>query len=175
MKKLLLLAMLTLGVIACDKNELGEMDHSSINKLEVSDKLESIEDILSYLFDEIAEGDYNTVKKGNNFTAKGDDFVTIYLFNKDANKYTILLDETQDDLCDESNGLTVTKVYFDNSAGDGSVITVEDANGVPQLSVKGNFAGFFDAGINSASKRVKATNERLATSSVISNTVTFNN
>ena len=177
MKKLiLLLTVLTLGVIACDKNELGDMDSNSIKPIEMKDdKLNSIDDILSYLLNEIEEGDYNTVKKGNNPTAKGADYVTVYLFSKDTHKYTILLDETQDELCDESNGISVNKVYFDNVNNDGSAIRVEDADGNGIVTVNGNFELFFDGGINSASKRIKTTNERVASSSVISSTVTFSN
>ena len=36
MKKLLLLAVLALGVVACDKNELGDMDSMSINPIEAT-------------------------------------------------------------------------------------------------------------------------------------------
>ena len=34
MRKLLLLAVLALGAVACDRNELGEMDSMSINPIE---------------------------------------------------------------------------------------------------------------------------------------------
>ena len=71
MKKLLLIAMLALGVVACDKNDLGmDMDGSSINPIEMQDvkmdlDLDALTSRLSRLSDQYVNDD-----KGSVSTAK---------------------------------------------------------------------------------------------------------
>ena len=149
MKKLLLIAMLALGVVACDKNELGDMDHSSINKIEapVADALD-MDLIVSNLLKAWTAGELNSkATKGNaTHTSKSDDYVVGHVFVQDGQVYLTLLDESNDDLC--FGEITATPVYLDNVNGDGSAIAVEQADGSVTLTINGNFSNLFSANNN---------------------------
>ena len=65
MKKIiLLLTVLTLGVIACDKNELGDMDSMSINPIEATVEVNSMDPILDYLLANIETMSSGKLGKG---------------------------------------------------------------------------------------------------------------
>ena len=177
MKKIiLLLTVLTLGVIACDKNELGmDMDGSSIKPIEnvVAKSEASDEDIYSVV-DMILNGTYYPSKKGQaGITGKGNDYVKVYVFSDNSMDYLILNDETNDDLCVDA-AVTPFDMFFDNSAGDGSVLTVEAPEGTVRLSLTGDFAGFFDAGLNSIRQYDSATDTAVSVDFDSDNAVTFN-
>ena len=125
MKKLLLLAVLALGVIACDKNELGmDMDGSSINPIEVKvDDSFARNTMIDILFGGVA--DAAPIVKGHSAsTAKGNDYIAAYILVENGVSYIVLVDETNDDLCFGSQ--SVSAAYVNNSDGNGNA-TIEDA------------------------------------------------
>ena len=147
MKKLLLIAMLALGVVACDRNELGEMDSMSINPIEKSTE------ISSQRIDMIVEGFLNNLsnfgnsKRGTgNLTGKTGDFIAFHILERDGTTFVILADESNDDFCFGTD--VVTTLYFDNSALDGSELSVEQADGTVTLVIKGNWTAVFEGGTN---------------------------
>ena len=150
MKKILYIFTLALLVVACDKNELGDMDQSSINKIEapVADVID-MDLIVSNLLDAWTAGELNSkATKGNaNFTNKSTDYVVGHVFVQDGQVYLTLLDESNDDLCFTA-GITATPVYLDNVNGDGSAIAVEQADGSVSLTINGNFSNLFSANNN---------------------------
>ena len=177
MKKLLLLAVLALGVVACDKNELGDMNSSSINAPieNVVAKSEASEEDIYNVVDMILNGTYSTSKKGQaGITGKSGDYVKVYVFSQDSKDYLILNDESNDDLCVD-DAVTPFDMFFDNSAGDGSVLTVEAPEGTVRLSLTGDFAGFFDAGLNSIRQYDSATDTAVSVDFDADNAVTFGN
>ena len=161
MKKLLYtFAIVALGlVISCEKDM---MDKDADSILVPSQEIISGSDIMSEdqildLVESILNGTYPTSKLGekkSSVTGKSvqslTDYVTVYVFSDDNFSYLALTDETNDDLCTDS--VSPFTMFFNNSAGDGSVLTVEAPEGTEQLSLKGDFAGFFTAGLNSLSR-----------------------
>ena len=148
MKKIiLLLTVLTLGVIACDKNELGDMDSSSINPIEAKVEAYNVDAIVTELLSNLSN--FGTSKHGNaNITRKTSDFIAVHIFADSGTTYLILADESNDDFCFGSLTDAPATVYFDNSAGDGSVLSVEDTAGNISLELKGNWTSFFSGGNN---------------------------
>ena len=72
MKKLLLLAVLALGVVACDKNELGDMDSMSINPIDAKVEM-SAKARWEYLVNHIVNTPISDDKKVSSVTKKGGD------------------------------------------------------------------------------------------------------
>ena len=125
MKKIiLLLTVLTLGVIACDKNELGmDMDGSSINPIEVKvDDSFARNTMIDILFGGVA--DAAPIVKGHSAsTAKGSDYIAAYILVKDGVSYIVLVDESNDDLCFGEQSVSTAYV---NHIGNG-IAHIEDA------------------------------------------------
>ena len=88
MKKLLLLAVLTLGVIACDKNELGNMDSMSINPIEAKVDM-NYQDRFN-AFDALIRGikiDSKSTASSNKGGDNGDNWIELAWFNHDSQGY----------------------------------------------------------------------------------------
>ena len=146
MKKLLLLTVLALGVIACDKNELGDMDSSSITPIEVKvDDSFARNAVLDVIFGGIA--DAAPVFKGNSSvsTAKGSDYIAAYLFTDDSKSYMVLVDDDNDDLC--FGELSVNAIYMNNSDGNG-LATIEDSSEMVTKTLGSGYAHLFEATLN---------------------------
>ena len=146
MKKLLLLAVLALGVIACDKNELGmDMDGSSINAIETKTDM-VIPGLLGRLISDLESGNINIVKSNNASTAKTDDHIYLRFFNDGTNDYVLFTtDGITTDFCIDSNlSSVVVDRYYDNVNGDGSQLAVEVAsNGAVPVTIDGDFENLF--------------------------------
>ena len=145
MKKLLYTFLIGLLVISCDKNEESFEAPLSIEEAKVVSEEEALD-----LVNSVLDGTFSTSKKGDVVTGKGNDYVRVLVFSQGENKYLTLTDESNDDLCADS--VTPFEMFFDNSAGDGSVISVEAPEGTVVLTLSGNFAGFFSGGLNSIQK-----------------------
>ena len=146
MKKLLLLAVLALGVVACDKNELGNMDEMSINPIEVKvDDSFARNTILDIMFGGVA--DAAPIFKGNSSvsTAKGLDYIAAYILVKDGVSYIVLVDETNDDLCFGEQ--SVATAYVNNSDGNGNA-TIEDAQEQVTKDLGPGYSSLFEATLN---------------------------
>lgn len=146
--------LLGLTFVACDKND-NDIDLQNITPAEsviiATAKPALSEDEVLDIVNSILDGSYTTSKLGKaNAAGKGADFIAVYLFVEGTNKFIILADESNDDLC--FGDITPTTLYFDNSAGDESAITVEDSEGTPRLTITGNFTGLFSSGLNSITK-----------------------
>ena len=91
MKKIiLLLTVLTLGVIACDKNELGDMDSSSINPIEAKADVDMvIPGLLGRLISDLDNGNIDIIKSNNASTAKTDDHIYLRFFNDGTHEYVL--------------------------------------------------------------------------------------
>ena len=152
MKKIiLLLTVLTLGVIACDKNELGDMDSMSINPIEATVEAYDVDAIVNELLSNLSN--HGKSKRGNaSITGKGDDHVALHIFADTGVTYVIFADESNNDFCFDTLATAPTTIFFDNSAGDGSELSVEDAAGNVSIVLKGNFASFFLSGNNTLVK-----------------------
>ena len=150
MKKLLLLAVLALGVIACDKNNLGEMDEMSINPIEVKvDDSFARNTMLDIMFGGVA--DAAPVFKGNSSvsTAKGLDYIAAYILVKDGVSYIILVDETNDDFCFGEQA--VSTAYVNNSDGNGNA-TIENAQEQVTKDLGPGYSTLFEATLNEITK-----------------------
>ena len=151
MKKIiLLLTVLTLGVIACDKNELGmDMDGSSINPIEAKVEM-SNNDILDIVNDILNIDVIKGSKKGNLVsTAKDADRVTMHLFKQNDILYTTYLSDDNDDLCLDNTTQTIVylvSVHLNNSSGNIEVTLNEETT--PVTTVYGDFSSLFTAPLN---------------------------
>ena len=149
MKKLLYtFAIVALGlVISCEKDM---MDKDADSILVPSQEIESVSnedlnEIVDMLLDNISS--FGNNKLGNaTLTSKTNDYVAVNIFESNSVRYLTLLDETNDDLC--FGDITPATVFFDNSKGDGSELSVEDVDGNVSIVLKGNFAAFFSGGNN---------------------------
>ena len=150
MKKIiLLLTVLTLGVIACDKNELGDMDSMSINPIEATVEVNSMDPILDYLLANIET--MSSGKLGNaSSTAKGNDYLAVTIFSEDGFTYLVLVDDSNDDLCFGEK--SVNTVYWNNINNDGSVLSIEDLDGNVIRNINGSFASLFSSAYNTTIK-----------------------
>ncbi len=143
--------MIVLFVVSCDKNELGNDSVSSINALEQpTSLLGEHEDLVMSFLDNLSS--FSKDKKGQaSLTSKSGDYIAFHILSKDDVSYVVLADESNDDFC--FGDALVSTLFFDNSAGDGSVLTVEDANGnLTGVSVTGNWTAVFAGGNNSIVK-----------------------
>ena len=149
MKKLLLIAVLALGVVACDKNDLGEMDHSSISIVDTN--VNAGMDIIlpnftDQLMADLANGTIKTVKKSNASTSKTDDYLYLRFFNDGANEYVLFTTDgiTQDFCIPNDKSGTLPDRYYDNVNSDGSQIAVEVAStGNVAITIDGSFSSLF--------------------------------
>ena len=152
MKKIiLLLTVLTLGVIACDKNELGDMDSSSINPIEA--KVETAIDTELLVANILKAWSSNELPKSTrgdaSNTRRSNNYQVIHAFvDGNGDQFITLLDDTNDDLCFDSLTTAPNPIYLDDSAGDGSEISLEDGNGNVSATVYGNFTAFFNGTSN---------------------------
>ena len=176
MKKLLYIFTLALLVVACDKNYDEQFEEIAVVAPEVDATQDGISDEAIYsIVDDILNGTYSPSKKGNAASAgKGNDYVKVYVFSDNSMDYLILTDETNDDLCVDA-AVTPFDMFFDNSAGDGSVLTVEAPEGTVRLSLNGDFAGFFDAGLNSIRQYDSANDVAVSVDFDTDNVATFSN
>ena len=176
MKKLLYIFTLALLVVACDKNYDEQFEEVAIVAPEVSATQDEVSDEAIYsIVDDILNGTYSPSKKGNAASAgKGGNYVKVILFEQDSKDYLILTDETNDDLCVDI-AVNAFDMFFDDSAGDGSVLTVEAPEGTVRLSLVGNFAAFFDAGLNSIRQKDQSTGTSVSINFDADNSATFSN
>ena len=157
MKKIFLtLIAVAAFVIACDKDAYDQ-EITNINVLEQAEEInatvengavssETGDILIDYILDNMS--DLRTSKKGQeNLTNKGDDYVNVVVFSEGGFTYLGLFDDSNDDVC--FNGKVITQFFWDNSAGDGSVLSIEDTSGNVVRTVGGNFATFFSEGLNS--------------------------
>ncbi len=163
--------MVVLFVVSCEKNELGEDNTSSINAVEemsVSDKRDAL--VMRFL-DNLSS--YGKDKKGNAaLTSKSSDYIAFHILSSDDVTYVVLADESNDDFC--FGDKLISTVFFDNSAGDGSVLTVEDADGnLTGVSITGNWTAVFAGGNNSIVKLDANNNNIGATTFDENNVATF--
>ena len=147
MKKILFTLLLGLVIVSCDKEDDGVMPVALSQDTEIVSSESQIDLVMDYLLNNL--DNLKGAKKGVS-SGKGSDYISVNLFTEGSFTYMVLLDETNDDLCFGST--TVTTLFYDNSAGDGSVLTVEDSSEAEILSINGNFAGFFAGGLNSITK-----------------------
>ena len=149
MKKLLLLAVLALGVVACDKNELGmDMDGSSINPIEVKvDDSFARNTMLDILFGGIADAaPVVENQKGQASTAKNNnDYIAAYIFISDTKNYIVLVDENNDDLCFGEQAVSIA--YVSNSDGNGFA-TIEDGDENVTKTLGSGYSDLFSADLN---------------------------
>ena len=145
MKHLLYTFLLGLVIISCNKEDLG----GNNAPLALSQEIELTGDIF---LDFILENSNNyTAKKGTaNLTSKGSDYLQVGVFSEDGFTYLMLIDESNDDLCFGEKDVTIS--YWNNSAGDGSVLSVEDAEENELRTISGNFASLFSASFNTIIK-----------------------
>ena len=125
MKKLLLIAVLTLGVIACDKNELGmDMDGSSINApIEAEIVSENTDRYIGFLNSLSENSDVMISNKGDKHAAstakpaEGENWIeTIFFDAKDVLNNDIqgayVVDDTQGDACADPRLSNTETVYY---------------------------------------------------------------
>ena len=151
MKKIiLLLTVLTLGVIACDKNELGDMDSMSINPIEVKvDDSFARNTMIDILFGGVADAAPIVKGKSSVSTAKGLDYIAAYILVKDGDSFIVLVDEANDDLCFGEQA--VSAAYVNNSDGNGNA-TIEDANEQVTKDLGPGYSSLFSATLNEITK-----------------------
>ena len=156
MKKLLLTIFAIAAIVACEKDAYDNDDVTNINVLEQAEEIgASVEGSLSIstvdlILDYLVENTNNleTSKKGDNVsTRKGDDYINVVLFSEGGFTYIGLFDNSNDDVC--FNGKTISQYFWDNSAGDGSVLSIEDTSGNVLRTINGDFATLFSDGLNS--------------------------
>ena len=111
MKKIiLLLTVLTLGVIACDKNELGDMDSSSINApIEATIEV----DVMDHDFDAVIGRLLNLSKANTPSTSKsvtaGDTFTLLFGFSGAGEYFEFVI---SDDVCGDTSHTYLSEVVF---------------------------------------------------------------
>ena len=129
MKKLLLMAVLALGVIACNKDEMGmDMDGSSINA-PIEAKVEmSNDDILNIVGNIINLDVSKSPKRIDNNTNKGNDRLTMHIFliTGTTTIFTTYLSEDNDDLCFSDDITPLASVHLNYVDGDIQVTLNED-------------------------------------------------
>ena len=148
MKKIiLLLTVLTLGVIACDKNELGDMDSMSINPIEA--KVEMSNDDMLNIVGNILNLDVSkSPKRIDNNTNKGNDRLTMHIFliTGETTIYTTYLSEDNDDLCFSDDITSLASVHLNYVNGDIQV-TLNDSDTVLS-TVTGDFTTLYDLSLD---------------------------
>ena len=159
MKKLLLTIFTIAAIVACDKDAVDQ-EITNINVLEQAEEINaSVENGISaetgdMLIDYLIANQNNLlttkVKGTASNTSKGSDYVNVVVYSSGGFTYLALLDEDNDDVC--FNNIATTQFFWDNSAGDGSVLTIEDADENVVREIRGNFAQFFGLALNSISQ-----------------------
>ena len=127
MKKLLLIAMLALGVVACDKNELGmDMDGSSINPIEVTVETSAMDhDVDASVTRLLGKVGKSTQPNTNKAVAAGST-IKFYIYSDAANnaEYEIFIGDDIDSCAPSDDFLLIelvfvstslTEVYFDGT------------------------------------------------------------
>ena len=140
MRKLLLIAVLALGAVACDKNELGmDMDGSSINPIEATVEVNPIDNIdIDGLISRLSSVTSKSNSKGTS-TAKdanaGSSYISVYTGVIGGNLYEIAFHENST-FCDDNitnlNLFTLfynsdgnTEFYFGDTSGT-LIVTITD-------------------------------------------------
>ena len=122
MKKLLLIAVLALGVVACDKDELGmDMDGSSINVL-TENKIDVKDGNNQAAFLDILVNtakNYKGKKVSSSSTAKGTNYIILRAFTDNGQAYLHFGSEDAPELCNfpEIDGGIIYNLKDDNSLG----------------------------------------------------------
>ena len=127
MKKLLLIAVLALGVVACDKNELGmDMDGSSINAIEATVEKSAMDhDFDSSVTRLLGKLGKSTQPNTNKAVAAGST-IKFYIYSDAANnaEYEIFIGDDIDSCAPSDDFLLIelvfvstslTEVYFDGT------------------------------------------------------------
>ena len=154
MKKLLLSLFAVATVfVACDKDSIDAQDATIVN-LEETVVSSEIDTETGDLFIDFILNNINnlpTSKKGTaSNSSKGSDYVNVVVYSEGGFTYLALLDETNDDVC--FNNIAESQFFWDNSAGDGSILRVEDSDENLVREVRGDFSAFFALGLNSISQ-----------------------
>ena len=126
MKKLLLIAMLALGVVACDKNNLGEMDSMSINPIEATVETSAMDhDVDASVTRLLGKVGKSTQPNTNKAVAAGST-IKFYIYSDAANnaEYEIFIGDDIDSCAPSDDFLLIelvfvstslTEVYFDGT------------------------------------------------------------
>ena len=126
MKKLLLIAMLALGVVACDKNNLGEMDSMSINPIEATVEVSAMDhDVDASVARLLGKVGKSTQPNTNKSVAAGST-IKFYIYSDAANnaEYEIFIGDDIDSCAPSTDFLLIelvfvstslTEVYFDGT------------------------------------------------------------
>ena len=148
MKKIiLLLTVLTLGVIACDKNELGDMDSSSINTpIEMEDvKMDLDLDVLTSRLSRLSDQYANDNVKNSASTAKeavAGSYITL-ISGVDNGKYFEFLFSDDIESCNVSNYSYLETIYLVLNSSNHTEIRVGDHSGTSSLllgTIESNFS-----------------------------------
>ncbi len=162
--------MLTLVlVVSCDKqDDFVSPEVLAVEAIEAgvespinSISQDEVDDIISSLLENLSS--YGKSKRGEaNNAGRGADFVAVHIFSQTVGsvntRFLMLLDESNDDVCTPESAGAVASVYFDNANSDGSLLNVEDADGVVSTGLRGSFAGFF-AGANNVVVELNSNNK----------------
>ena len=138
MKKIiLLLTVLTLGVIACDKNELGDMDSMSINPIEATIEADPMSNIdidgfISRLSDHMSsdKGSPNTSKTAT----AGTSYISIYTGVIGGNLYEIAFPDGSTHCAPEASGLTHLTLFY-ASNGDSELYLGEVSDNILLVTI----------------------------------------
>ena len=118
MKKLLLIAVLALGVVACDKNELGmDMDGSSINvptEKMIDAKFDAAFDFITSLngsdimIERKVKSTISTAKAGDH----GDNWLQINFFNVGTQDFAFLRSDVQGEACAGDGVTDISEIIY---------------------------------------------------------------
>ena len=177
MKKIiLLLTVLTLGVIACDKNELGDMDSMSINPIEATVEVNTMDHIdFDGLVSRLAE--FNTSDKGTPSTAKtavaGTSYISIYTGIIDGDLFEIGFDDEQAAHCaPEASGLTHFTLFY-ASNGDTEIYLGGDTSGAALVTITDNLSFLFGLDISDYGVKIDGNTRSISQASVSNSVYTF--
>ena len=176
MKKIiLLLTVLTLGVIACDKNELGDMDSMSINPIEATVEANAMDHVdLDGLVSRLAE--FNSPDKGTPSTAKtaiaGNSYISIYTGVIDGDLYEIGFDDSQPAHCaPEASGLTYLTLFY-ASNGD-TEIYIGEVYGNPIVTITEDLSVLYTYDVVDYGVKIDGNSRTITSASVSNNVFTF--
>ena len=174
MKKLLLLAVFALGVVACDKNDLGDMDSMSINPIETAiadDPMAGLD--IDGLVDRLVK--FNSTPKGTPNTAKtgvaGTSYISFYAGLIDGNLFEIGFDDAQPAFCAPENSGLNFLTFFYASNGDTEIYIGEKA-GTPIVTIDG-LDFLYDLNVVDYGVKINGSTKVVTQASVSNNIFTF--
>ena len=131
------MAVLALGVVACDKDELGNMDSMSINPIEATVEANPMDNIdidgfISRLSDHMSS-DKGTPNTSKTATA-GTSYISIYTGVIDGNLYEIAFPDGSTHCAPAASGLTHLTLFY-ASNGDSELYLGEISAGVLLVTI----------------------------------------